>query len=326
MKKSKKIALWIAGLSITSGILLGILAFALLGFHPKNLSTIHNTLQTYPLEDSFQNISVLSGSCDVEFCIADSETARVVCPETEHVTYDVTTTDGTLTVRQIDNRRWFELVGIYWEDTPYTITVYLPEAELNTIQVQSSSGNISLPDRLSCSTAELHSESGSISCQSDIADQLDIKTVSGDISVSDLSAGNTQLHTTSGEIDLQNTAVHTLSVSSASGEVELEASSMEALNIHSTSGDLELTDVVVSGHLKLETTSGSSALYGIDAKTLTLNSSSGDIFCTLLTPKHIVADTKSGDVLIPYSDSSAELCEVSTNSGDIEIQTAKPAE
>lgn len=346
MKKSKKTALWVAVGSILLGALLIFISLSLLGFDFEELRTYNATIKVYPLEEDFRNISILADECNVEFCVTDEGNDRVVCPETEKVTHEVVIENDTLVIKRIDNRKWFEQFGIYWDNVPVTITVFLSETEYESLYVRSESGDISVSDSFAFTDAELLSTSGNISCHAVIQEKLALETASGDITVSgqnpamsnqtflDLEAatisGEIELtdlilqelyaNSTSGDLDLRVGVSGEALLSTVSGETEIESSVMGTLTIGSTSGDIGLTDVLVNGHMQIETTSGELSLQNSDAATLKLTSVSGDIICVLKTAKHIVTDTTSGNITVPDSDSSAGLCETNTTSGNIEVR------
>ena len=56
MKKSKKIALWIAAVSILLGGLLIFLSLFLLDFDLQKLNTFHVIVQTCPVDESFRSL------------------------------------------------------------------------------------------------------------------------------------------------------------------------------------------------------------------------------------------------------------------------------
>lgn len=302
MKKSKKIALWIAAGSMLLGGLLIFLSLSLLDFDLRKLNTFHVTVQTYPVDESFRNLSILADDCDVKFCITEEGTCRVVCPESEKVTHEVTVENNTLTVKRTDDRTWYEQFGFSWDNVP--ITVFLTETEYDSLYVQSVSGNISVSDSFIVTDAELLSTSGDISCSATILETLSMESVSGDLNLQHGSSEEALLRT-------------------VSGEIEVEDSVAGALTIGSTSGEIDLSHVLVDGHMEIETTSGELTLQNSDAATLKLTSISGNIYAGLQTAKYVTADTTSGDLILPEAmvpDAAAGSCEVTTTSGNIEIR------
>jgi DUF4097 and DUF4098 domain-containing protein YvlB len=64
-------------------------------------------------------------------------------------------------------------------------------------------------------------------------------------------------------------------------------------------------------------------LDAVDAETLILKATSGDVEGTLLSAKKFVTDTTSGEIRVPKSDESAGICEIKTVSGDVQIRVVQ---
>ena len=105
MKKSVKITCIVAASCIVLGLLILLGVSVKFGFDYRKLDTTTVEVQTYAVEQPFENIDVCSLENDVTFSLADDGQCKVVCTQTERKTCTVSVENGTLTVAQNDIRR-----------------------------------------------------------------------------------------------------------------------------------------------------------------------------------------------------------------------------
>ena len=70
----------------------------------------------------------------------------------------------------------------------------------------------------------------------------------------------------------------------------------------------------------IESMSGDIRMERSDAGSFHMKTTSGDISGSILSRKDFDVETASGDIRLPKSDSSAPKCEISTSSGDVEME------
>lgn len=229
------------------------------------------------IDESVCDVSVNDAECDIRVLPAEDGVCKIMCKESDGVTYRIETEDGKLTIERLDHRRWYERIGVCWTDME--IVLYLPEGEYGAFQAQSVGGNIDIGERLGFGTVEIQSTSGNIAAEgATMRDSLILDTVSGNIQLSGVRCGCLALNTTSGETNLQN--------------------------------------VIAEAEIRIESVSGDMRLDACDGASLRLKSGSGGVFGTLLTEKTFSVKTVSGETEIPDSNFGGE-CEISTVSGDI---------
>ena len=290
MKKSVKITCIVAASCIVLGLLILLGVSVKFGFDYRKLDTTTVEVQTYAVEQPFENIDVCSLENDVTFSLADDGQCKVVCTQTERKTCTVSVENGTLTVAQNDIRRWYERFGIYWGagDTPeMKIEIFLPSQEYCDLSVSTQSGNIWVDEPFLFETADLSASSGEIYFGT-YAERLTVYSTSGDIACA--CVGNTaslKVESNSGGIEL--------------GKLHLEIFAARSLTVATTSGDVEFVDS--------------------DADELDIRSNSGCITGDLRTAKNFEVSTTSGEVDVSYSKDSAGKCYVETTSGDITLHT-----
>jgi DUF4097 and DUF4098 domain-containing protein YvlB len=223
MRKATKIALMVAGACVVAGALVAGGALAALGFDFRALSTTELQERTYEVQESFQSIEISVPESDVRLLPAADGQCRVVCAEGEQITDTVTVENGTLTITRQDARKWYQHIGISWEDAP-AVTVYLPEAEYQSLTVQTTSGEIDLEDVSVERGACITSVSGDVELERFDADSIQIKTVSGDVEGSLCSPKNFVIQTTSGWVQTpsSDSAAGECAVTTTSGDIRLE--------------------------------------------------------------------------------------------------------
>jgi DUF4097 and DUF4098 domain-containing protein YvlB len=222
----------------------------------------------------------------------------VVCAEGEQVTDTVTVENGALTIIRRDTRKWYQRMGISWVDVP-AVTVYLPEAEYQSLTVQTVSGEIEVPADFTFAEIKAESTSGDLTLRAKVTDGVTARSVSGDITL-DGASGEIQIETTSGDVEVSRSATQTLTVTTTSGEIDLENVSVrQGAYITSVSGDVELER--------------------FDAGSIHITTVSGDVEGSLCSPKNFAVETTSGDIQTPRSNSDAGECAVTTTSGDVRL-------
>ena len=298
MSRTKKIWIIVAVSCIALGLILAGIAFANMKFNFSQLNHIALQTKTYNIEEAFSNIDISAAECDIRFYVSNDGTCRVECIENTKTAHTVSVDNDTLIITRTDNRKWYEHFGFFWGDMG--IKVYLPEKVYSKLSVSSVSGDIYIPGDFTFDTAELLNTSGDIAFESTAQKGLTAKTVSGDLKEYNIVGG-------------------TVEVKSTSGDIKISKLSVEMLNAQRTSGEVDINDAVVTGRMSVETVSGDLELDSCDAQSLWLKSVSGDIEGVLLSEKHFITHTTSGDVHVSDTFSAEQICEATTTSGDISI-------
>lgn len=307
MKISVRNILILSAALLISGVVLGVGALASVGFDFAKMNTVNMVNLTHMPDDSFDRIRVEGENCNVSFVVGTDCRVESRVPDTVDVSTLVD--NGCLTISctdTLDSLPWYRHLGIYTE-TP-TLTVYLTPELLRSLQVQTISGDISLPKALEAEQVEACATSGSIRCEAQVRTDLNLRSTSGDIFVGRGTPERIAVQTTSGDVRLQYiTSSQRASVSTVSGDVRLDEISGKNLSVSTTSGSIELFRC-----------NGSTGIQ--------LSSVSGEITGSLTGRCFFLARTTSGDVDVPANDiliPSPDICycEVRTTSGDISLET-----
>ncbi len=339
MKKAVKIGLIAAAILIVAGALTVGAVFAVGGGFARQSPY---TSVTHRAESPFDSISVSVTFPEVRIELSSDGTAYAVCDEDEEVHYTLTVEDGTLYLREHDERRWFDHIGIFYAARP--LELYLPEGVYNSLTAETVSGSLKCEaSELSFYKVDLTSASGSILFASPVLSALYAESTSGGIRVANGSPENVFLNSTSGNISAENVQARTgfeavatsgsvtvkncnakrIMLKSTSGSIKLTKSTPVNIDLHTTSGSMRLDGVVASGTLTAKSASGSIKLEGCDASELQLESTSGSIGGTLLSDKWFDARSTSGSIHCPASVKDGDKCTVVTTSGSIKFEIAE---
>lgn len=105
------------------------------------------------------------------------------------------------------------------------------------------------------------------------------------------------------------------------GSVRLSDLSAGTLTVETTTGDLNLRGVAVEGALSAHTTTSDIRLERVDAASLAIAATTGDVTGTLCSEKRFAVHIGTGDVSVPAT-ASGGVCEIETSTGDVHIELA----
>lgn len=305
MRSSERIAIKIALILLAVGAVTAFAAAEVVGFDFSELvQSGYEPHGYYMSGDGIDSISVDAYDCDIRFAASDDGMCQVVCPENNKITHTVEVNDGTLEIKRVDNRKWYERIGFFINIIgPKEIIVYLPGSTYESLRAASVSGDITIPAGFSFASAALSSTSGDIKCNAAVNGSVSVATVSGDIEISCGDCENMNVASTSGDITVTDAAL--------SGEFRAKA----------ISGNVTLQFVTASDSINIETVSGNVRLGVVDAETLDIVTTSGNVTGTIKTGKTFTTDTVSGRIDVPVSASGGK-CKIKTTSGNIKIGIA----
>lgn len=283
-------------------ILAGILTFTVImslnHWDFQDLSTVKYETREYTFEEDIQDISIETTTSDIQILPSEESTCKVVCYEQEKLTHSVTTENGTLTISPVDNRRWYDHIGIFNLKAP-KITVYLPETVYTALMVVTSTGDVTVPEDFQFDTLSITATTGDVHCNASVSGEMEVTVSTGDIRIADLTAGNVTLTMTTGDIQSRNVSCSRFTCQSSTGDVKLDhLIASEEITVSSNTGDVKLDKC--------------------DAAELSLSTNTGDIHGSLLSGKVFTAQASTGEVDVPPSGHGGQ-CNISTSTGDIHI-------
>ena len=259
MTKTTKIWLIIATTLLLTGCIIfgGVMTVYKWDF--SKLSTNKYETNKYDIADNFKNISINVKTADIVFVASEKAKTEVVCYEQDNANHEVSVDNDTLTIKLVDERKWYEYIGINFR-TP-KITVYLPQGEYGNLNIDSSTGDIDIKN-LSAENINLTVTTGEIEAKS--------ITCNGDF----------------------KTTVST-------GEVELKDVSCKNLFSNGNTGHISLKDVIAEEKLTIERSTGDIKFELCDANEIFVKTDTGDVKGSLLSDKVFITQTDTGSVNVP---------------------------
>lgn len=285
----------------------------------------------------FDNIDIDVFWLDVELLSSADGTCYYKATAYESMPCTVAVENGTLKIRQDDNRQRYQHIGINWNEP--TLTLYLPKDAYDQLTISGSTSDLTIPANFRFQSVTATNSTGDIAFSAQVAGDLAITCSTGDINLKGVSAKAITASVSTGDVTMEKVSCNSLSVCTSTGHCYLTDVAVEnnlsatsgtgkkvftnvtcgSLDMESTTGDNELSNVVVSGDAKMESNTGDWELNGFDAANIRIEASTGEVEGRLLSEKVFLVDTSTGDVDVPRG-SSGGRCEITTSTGDIDIE------
>ena len=293
------------------------------GWDPARFgNAVHLTAQRFPIEEDFTAIDLRGCGGDVTLLPADDGVCRVVTGVSEDsgIETKVEVRDGVLYVTREDTRPWYARIAFNFWTGEDDVTVFLPGERTEALDLRGASSQVVVGSGLAFGRASVETTSGDIRFQAEASESLRLKTNSGAILLAYSACGDVALESTSGEITVRYLQCGGFASCSTSGAQRLEdLSAAGEITAVGTSGEKLLRRVTADGALTLESTSGDVSLDGIDAASVAIRSTSGEVKGTVARRMAFSASSSSGDIRLPESDPKGGAFTVRTSSGDIRI-------
>lgn len=315
----KKTTGWLitAGILVVLGLALFAAAMAAHGWNFTGLNTAKYETCTHEISDSFNSISLYTNTADIIFVPSENGTCSVTCYEPEYARHDVSVQDGTLTVREVNTREWYDNINITSE-TP-RITLSLPDAEYRGLFISESTGDIEIPKDFRFERMEISASTGDITNRASASDTIKITTSTGGIRVENVSAAALDLSVSTGRVVVADAdCTGNVSIHVSTGEAYLTDVTCENIFSDGNTGEIDLRNVLAAGKISIERSTGDVEFDCCDAAELFIQTDTGDVTGTLRSDKVFSTTTDTGDVDVPKSISGG-ICEIITNTGDIRI-------
>ena len=237
MKRSVKTALLLSCALILLGAALFTGAAVYMGFDLTKASmTPLLATNTYDVTEDFTSIYVNGGECSVKLLPSDDDTCKVVILETKKIHHTVKVTDGSLSINRWDDRSWLDHFGLYLY--PLEVTIYLPQKEFDSLDINVASGNIDMAADFSFQNIRLSSSSGTIELRNISCEELTANVISGSIILSDCYADTVDLKATSGYIGFFNCDGKSITMKTVSGNINANLQSGKTFSVSTVSGSI----------------------------------------------------------------------------------------
>lgn len=284
---------------IATGGLLFCVAMSVLGWDFSKLTTVKYEENRHDIREDFQNITIKTNTADVRILpAAEGVGAYVVSQDQAHLYHSVTVQEGELIIERHDERKWYEMIEVGFND--HVLTVYLPETAYHAISITLNTGDVSLPQGIAFGSVDIKGSTGDVECRSNVLGDLCVRVGTGDIDVKGISVGGKM----------------TLTVST--GDVKVESVTCTSFASEGSTGDLCMNDVVADEKFAITRGTGDVKMERCDAAELVITTGTGDVKGTLLSEKIFIAKAGAGDVKVPET-TGGGLCKITTSTGDIQI-------
>ncbi len=317
MNKNTKIWLIIA----TSLILVGLIIFGgvmtVLKWDFKKLSNVKYETNNHIIKEEFKSITIETDTADIEFLVSEKGDTRVECYEYSNVKHSVTVSDGTLEIKAVDTRKWYEHIGIIF-GTP-KLRVYIPEGAYGKLEIRSSTGDVKLTEGFGFESIDIKDSTGSVTSFATSNGPIKIKTTTGGIHVENAYATSLDLSVSTGEVKVQNvTCKGDLKIKVSTGKTVLNDVKCESLITSGSTGNMMLTGVFATEKFTIERSTGDVKFEKCDAAEIFVETDTGNVKGSLLSDKVFITSTDTGKIDVPKSVTGGR-CEINTDTGNIKI-------
>lgn len=315
----KTIKFWF--LTATSLIILGVMLFCFSAcstdWNFRKLFRQEYDTKTHEITQEFNSFSIDTDTADIFFALSDDEKCKVECFEKKKVTHSVSVQDNKLTVKTVDERKWYDRIFDFSKDK---ITVYLPQIEYANLSIETDTGDVVLPENFKFENIDVNGSTGDVTIQSSAVEQINVNVSTGDIQLKHITAKSMTLSVSTGDIFLQSVAiVNTLTVKSSTGDARLIDLTCNAFSFDGSTGKVELKNVVATQSFNINNKTGNVTFESCDAGEISVTTSTGDITGSLLSEKIFIVDSGTGRIDVPKTITGGK-CELTASTGNIIIQ------
>lgn len=319
MKKATKIWLAVASSLVVVGLAMFAVVMTKYHWDFTKLSTVNYETNTFDIDEEFKNISIDTDTADIRFALSENGKCRVECYEEEKANHAVTVREDTLVIQVIDDKSWYDYIGIN-HGSP-KITVYLPKMEYASLFIEEGTGDIQIPKDYVFERVDISLSTGDVKFSASTSDLAKIKATTGDIKVEDTTAGMLDLSVSTGMVTVSGvTCQEDVTVGLSTGEASLQDIACKNVLSSGSTGDISLKNVIASEKFSIDRSTGDVKFENSDAAEIIVKTDTGDVTGTLLTDKVFVAKTDTGRVDVPNTVTGGR-CEIITDTGDIKIKT-----
>jgi DUF4097 and DUF4098 domain-containing protein YvlB len=264
-----KIWIIVASILVVVGAAVAAIGFAA-GDFKFNGQTVSRQID---IDEKFDKIVIDVNTADVNLELLENIDAQpfvnIVESENPSVQHSVEVKDGVLKIKLNDTRKWYEYIGIGWGN--WKINVCLSKTDLDSLDVEINTGDVTVPSAFSFNNANIESNTGDIKWSAAVSEKLELETDTGDIRLSGVTSPNIQISTHTGNLAISDT------------------SAANSLTIDTNTGNVSLANTVTQGAMSVKTATGNVTLNDCDGRFVFIKTNTGNVNGTLLSPKAFAA-------------------------------------
>ncbi len=245
----------IAGCLMAAGLILFTVGLSIAGFDFTRLGTKEMVTNTHKVEDAFTNIRVEAITADITFLPAEDGRTEVICCEDVKMPFRVYVENDLLVISCKDNRKWYDHIGITWAKE--TVTVYLPTGEYGDLQVDCTTGDVTVTEAFSFKNAEVDVTTGDVHWKADVSNALSVKTTTGHVTLTDVMAQETiNVQVSTGDVKLNRVDGGQITIKTTTGDVTGTILSDKVFITEVTTGNVCVPQTTAGGTCHVKTTTG----------------------------------------------------------------------
>ncbi|MBQ1263512.1 MAG: DUF4097 family beta strand repeat protein [Oscillospiraceae bacterium] len=320
MSRATKIALVVGALLVLLGGIIFAAAMMSFKWDFKKISTTNYQTNEHQITESFNDVSIVTDTADIKLLPSENSQVKVVCYEEENAKHAVSVKDGALTVEVVNEKKWYEHIGINFESPK--VTVYLPEGEYGALSIKGDTGDTNISREFTFKSIEIEQDTGSVSNYANAINNIVIKTDTGAVTVEDVSAQAVDVSVSTGKVTVTGVKCEgTVKIGVSTGKTYIEDLKCKSFISSGDTGSLTLNSAVATEKFFIERSTGDVSFKDSDAAEIFVKTDTGDVTGTLLTNKVFIAETDTGKIEVPNSVNGGR-CEITTDTGDIKISIA----
>ncbi len=318
MSKSTKIWLIIATSLILIGCIILVGTMSVLKWDFKKLSTVKFETNSYDITEEYSDISINTNTADIVFVPSKIQETKVVCYEQKNVKHSVTVQNNSLVIKVVDLRKWYEHIGISFDNSK--ITVYIPQGEYGALSVKGSTGDIEIPKNFSFKSIDISQNTGDVSCLASALEKIKIKTSTGDINVKNISCNMLDLSTSTGGVSAHSVnCTGDIKINLSTGKSDISDVKCQNITSSASTGDTTLKNVIAKEKLTLARSTGHVKFEKCDAAEILIETDTGNVSGSLLSDKVFITQSDTGSINVPKTVAGGK-CEITTDTGNIKVK------
>lgn len=264
--------------------------------------------------EGFANIEIISDTADLTFVPANE--CKIEYTTHKRITYSTTVENGTLKIKVEDNRRWFQRIFSFGDNSK--LTVYLPAGEYSALTVDQDTGDINVPAGYVFGSVDIDVSTGDTGFYASVIEALKIHATTGDIALENVSCGSLDTKVSTGKTSLSNVSVSgDATVNASTGDTFLTGVSFGNLSSVANTGDLTATGLN-GGSLSIERSTGKVSLCNVNCGDMTVAVSSGKVALTDVSCASLTTTGNTGDIEMTSLIASGKI-DINRTTGDVDF-------
>ena len=326
MKRSGKKLAVIGALLIAAGLLVSLIVLVMTDYDLSKLEGNRYTEKTYTISEKASSINITADTADVEFVFSEDLNYKVVCSETEKLSYSVYVDNGCLYVEPANSNKWYDFLDLKnifgtWGENKVVVHLPHPRSDYTAdLKVETDTGDIKILDFMKFKNIDLTSDTGEIIVRAPASEIINIHTKTGDVILDTSRSNNFHVETGTGDVMVSSVTGGDVYVKTNTGDITIENCTLtKGVRIESNTGEVTLRLTTSDKGMRVTTNTGDVIFDRADADEMHITTDTGDVKGSLLTEKIFYVQTDKGHVNVPKITGADGLCEITTDTGDVNI-------